>query len=85
MRQVLLWFDVSRNPAAFRRDRFPIFIADVAGGAFYGLPAIDRFGLKVARHYGAPELPNPDGVNWDRDRRRRAAGAGVPATPTLPG
>jgi sarcosine oxidase len=65
MRQVLLWFDVSANPQAFGRRKFPIFIADVPGGPFYGLPAIDRFGLKIARHYGAPHLPSPDGVNWD--------------------
>lgn len=65
MRQTLLWFDVGSRAAEFRRDRFPIFIADVPGGPFYGLPAIDPFGLKVARHYGAPELPSPDGINWD--------------------
>jgi sarcosine oxidase len=65
MRQVMLWFDVTANPALFRRDRFPVFIADVPGGPFYGVSAIDRSGLKVARHYGAPELPNPDGVSWD--------------------
>jgi sarcosine oxidase len=65
MRQTLLWFDVASRAAEFRRDNFPIFIADVAGGPFYGLPAIDRSGLKVARHYNAPELPNPDGVNWE--------------------
>jgi sarcosine oxidase len=64
MRQVLLWFDVSANPRQFLRTKFPIFIADVPGGPFYGLPAIDHFGLKIARHYGAPELPNPDGVDW---------------------
>jgi sarcosine oxidase len=64
MRQVLTWFNVGTR-ADFRRDNFPIFIADVPGGPFYGLPAIDRFGLKVARHYHAPELPNPDGVNWN--------------------
>ncbi len=64
MRQVLLWFDVGESAAAFRRDRFPIFIADVPGGPFYGLPAIDRYGLKMARHYGAPELPDPSGVDW---------------------
>lgn len=64
MRQTLLWFDVGGRAADFRRDLFPIFIADVPGVAFYGLPAIDSFGVKVARHYGAPELPNPDGVNW---------------------
>jgi sarcosine oxidase len=65
MRQVLTWFDVGSRADEFRRDRFPVFLADVPGGPFYGLPAIDRFGLKVARHYHAPELPDPDGVNWD--------------------
>lgn len=64
MRQTLLWFDVGTRAAEFRRGRFPIFIADVPGGAFYGLPAIDRHGLKVACHYGAPESGGPDGVNW---------------------
>jgi sarcosine oxidase len=63
MRQVLTWFDTAGKPE-FRRDAFPVFIAEVPGGPFYGLPAIDRIGLKVARHYNAPELPTPDGVNW---------------------
>ncbi len=65
MRQTLLWFDIAHRETEFHRGAFPIFIADVEGGAFYGLPAIDGFGLKVAGHYGAPELPNPDGVNWE--------------------
>jgi sarcosine oxidase len=65
MRQVLTWFDAGSRADAYRRDHFPIFIADVPNGSFYGLPAIDRFGLKVACHYNAPELPNPDGVNWN--------------------
>jgi sarcosine oxidase len=65
MRQVLLWFDVGELRPLFRRDAFPIFLADVPEGPFYGLPAIDRYGLKVARHYGAPELPNPDGMTWE--------------------
>jgi sarcosine oxidase len=63
MRQTLLWFDAPLE--RFRRDRFPIFIADTPRGAFYGLPAIDRRGVKIARHYGAPELPSPDGVDWN--------------------
>lgn len=63
MRQTLLWF--AGTGEVFRRDQFPIFIADVPTGPFYGLPAIDRFGLKIARHYGQPHLPNPDGVTWD--------------------
>jgi sarcosine oxidase len=65
MRQVMLWIDVSANPYMFRRDRFPIFIAETPLGAFYGLPAIDEYGLKIARHYGAKELFAPDQVSWD--------------------
>lgn len=61
MRQTILWFGTT-DESAFRRDRFPIFLAEVPGGPFYGLPAIDTRGLKVARHYGAPELNSPDDV-----------------------
>ena len=65
MRQTLHWFGGGNFEGSLRRDNFPVFIADTPGGSFYGLPAIDRFGLKVACHYNAPELPSPDGVNWD--------------------
>ena len=68
MRQTILWFGTD-DAAAFRRDRFPIFLAEVPGGPFYGLPAIDGRGLKVARHYGAPELDGPEHV----ERAVRAA------------
>lgn len=61
MRQTMLWFGTS-DDVGFRRDRFPIFLADVPGGPFYGLPALDGRGLKVARHYGAPELNSPEEV-----------------------
>lgn len=63
MRQTLLWFGVGAS--AFRRDTFPIFIADTPDGEFYGLPMIDARGVKLARHYSAPELPGPEGVNWE--------------------
>lgn len=63
MRQVQLWFRPTMM-SAFRRDVFPVFLADVPGGPFYGLPAIDPRGLKAARHYHAPELPDPDAVEW---------------------
>ncbi len=62
MRQVQTWFRT--DPAAVRRDRFPIFLADVPAGPFYGLPALDADGVKVARHYNAPELHDPSGVDW---------------------
>jgi sarcosine oxidase len=61
MRQTILWFG-TKDEVAFRRDRFPIFLAEVPDGPFYGLPAIDGRGLKVARHYGAPELDSPDEI-----------------------
>lgn len=63
MRQTLLWFP-PKHPERFRRDRFPIFIAETDAGAFYGLPMIDPRGVKVARHYGAPELSGPESVDW---------------------
>ncbi len=65
MRQVQLWFAPDPPSPLFARDRFPTFLLDTPGGAFYGLPATDGRGLKCARHYGAPELPSPDAVSWD--------------------
>jgi sarcosine oxidase len=61
MRQVALWWG-PRDEARFRPDVFPVFIADLPSGAFYGVPAVDEFGIKVARHYGAPELREPSAV-----------------------
>ena len=68
MRQVVLWFE-PLHPAAFRRDVFPIYIADAAHGHFYGLPMLDGYGVKVAQHYGAAELDGPEQL----DRNTSAA------------
>lgn len=62
MRQTLLWF-ATADDRQFQRDRFPIYIAQVPEGQFYGLPAIDGSGHKVARHYGAPELLSPTAID----------------------
>jgi sarcosine oxidase len=62
MRQVPMWF-APRDVRLFRRDVFPAFIAETPEGHFYGVPAVDGDGVKVARHYGAPELPGPDGID----------------------
>jgi sarcosine oxidase len=62
MRQVPMWF-AAHEPRLFRRDAFPVFIAQTLGGHFYGIPAIDGNGVKVAQHYGAPELPGPEGID----------------------
>lgn len=64
MRQVLLWFAVTGHEHLFRRDRFPIFIAETSQGHFYGLPAIDPWGVKCAAHYQAPHLRDPEEVDW---------------------
>ncbi len=62
MRQVMWWIQ-PREAADFRRDRFPIFLADTPAGTFYGHPMIDPRGVKLARHYGAEELAGPAEVN----------------------
>jgi sarcosine oxidase len=62
MRQVPQWF-APRDARLFRRDVFPVFIAELPEGHFYGLPALDAHGVKVARHYGAPELSGPEEVD----------------------
>jgi sarcosine oxidase len=62
MRQTPLWL-APPDLRPFARDRFPIFLADTPAGTFYGLPAIDPRGLKVAQHFGAPELAGPDAVD----------------------
>jgi sarcosine oxidase len=53
LRKVLLWFGTP-DPAALRRDVFPIYMAETAAGFYYGFPVIDGLGHKVARHDGGP-------------------------------
>ncbi len=61
MRQVAQWFGTS-DDALFRRDVFPLYIADTPQGHFYGFPVLNANGAKVARHYGAPELTAPSEI-----------------------
>lgn len=58
MRQVVQWFG-ARDDRLFRRDVFPLYIADTPQGHFYGFPVLNANGAKVAQHYGAPELNSP--------------------------
>ncbi len=51
LRKVLLWFGTSQ-PAALRRDVFPIYMAETPSGFYYGFPVIDNRGHKAARHDG---------------------------------
>jgi sarcosine oxidase len=61
MRQVPLWFG-TRDDRLFRRDVFPLYMADTPVGLCYGFPVLDANGAKVARHYGAPELDDPTAI-----------------------
>jgi sarcosine oxidase len=61
MRQVVQWFG-TRDDARFRRDVFPLYVADTPDGPFYGFPVLNANGAKVARHYGAPELLHPSEI-----------------------
>jgi sarcosine oxidase len=62
MRQVQLWFQPP-SEKSYSSPTFPIFIVDTPSGAFYGLPADAGPGLKLAQHYGAPELKSPAEIN----------------------
>jgi sarcosine oxidase len=62
MRQVPMWFDPP-DPRPFGPGRLPVYLADTPAGTFYGLPAVDDRGHKVAQHYGAPELAGPEAVD----------------------
>ena len=58
-RNVVFWLRPTRDPALFESNHFPIFIWDTPAGHFYGLPHVQRPGVKVARHhtgvYGDPD------------------------------
>ncbi len=64
MRQVPQWFG-TRDDRLFRRDVFPLYIAEVPAGAFYGFPLLGPDGVKVAQHYGAPELAGPEEIRYE--------------------
>jgi sarcosine oxidase len=65
MRQVQLWFQPISGLEQYESPNFPIFMFDTPEGEFYGLPNIENYGVKCARHYGAPELSSPEAVDWN--------------------
>jgi sarcosine oxidase len=62
MRQVVFWVEPPYGKP-FGPDVFPIFIADAPEGYFYGIPALDDNGVKVAQHYGARQVSAPAHIN----------------------
>ena len=60
-RKTLWWMEV-RDPARFRPERFPVFIADRPGLELYGFPIFGQPGLKYANHAGG-ETTTPETVD----------------------
>ncbi len=64
MRQLQLWFTPpSVNALQYAAPHLPIFIIDTPDGHFYGIPSQAGSGVKIAQHYGAPELLSPEEIN----------------------
>lgn len=63
-RKVLLWV-ATEDDRRFRRDVFPIYMAETADGFYYGFPVIDGFGHKLGRHDGGDVVADPAKVNRD--------------------
>lgn len=64
MRQQQLWFTPPEAQAShYAAPQLPIFIIDTSEGHFYAIPCQAGPGVKIAQHYGAPELSSPDGIN----------------------
>lgn len=55
-----VWF--LTPPGHTREDGLPCFAFDLAAGFFYGFPATDRRGVKVAAYDPALALEDPDGL-----------------------
>ncbi len=61
-RQVLYWFEIAQDPAAFAPGNFPVFVWELQGArqAIYGFPAVDgpSGGVKIAtEQYETPTTP----------------------------
>jgi len=65
-RKPLYWFET--RDSNYRADHgAPGFIYETPLGNFYGFPAIDNFGLKVAEHFGGAVVTDPLTVNRAED------------------
>ncbi len=74
-RKPTYWYRI--DEPRFQADQgCPAFLFETADGVFYGLPAVDEFGLKAAEHSGGATVIDPLAVDRsldiaDRDRVER--------------
>jgi monomeric sarcosine oxidase len=61
-RKTLAWLQVEQ-PENFSPGKFPIFLADLPQGLFYGFPIHGHPGIKIANHNSLGEPADPDCVD----------------------
>jgi sarcosine oxidase len=66
-RQVLGWFQPER-PDRFAPERFPVFVADVEEGHFYGFPTYEVPGFKLGKFNHRGETGDPAELAREPDR-----------------
>ncbi|MBA62222.1 MAG: N-methyl-L-tryptophan oxidase [Planctomycetaceae bacterium] len=70
LRKPLHWFRADESLYS-RKSGCPSFLFETESGHYYGFPASDWRGLKVARHTGGDVVDNPLTVNRELDREER--------------
>lgn len=64
MRQLQLWFTPPEKVVhQFSKRLLPIFMVDTSSSHFYGIPTEAGDGVKIAQHYGQPELNSPQEIH----------------------
>jgi sarcosine oxidase len=66
VRKHLHWFPTS-DPRMYVEGGCPVFFYEVLGGYFYGFPAMDSLGVKVAEHSGGQLVRDPGTVDRSPD------------------
>lgn len=85
LRKTLFWFRPDAPGAAdFATGRLPCFAFDSPAGFFYGFPALDASGVKIAEHTGGVVVADPLALDRSLDADELARVAAV-ARARLPG
>lgn len=62
LRKVQLWYSAP-DMTRYRIGEMPCFYVDTNYGSFYGFPAQDELGIKIAEHTGGNPVDDPDNLN----------------------
>ena len=67
-RKALFWFD-DHEPKHHIQNNFPVFFVEDNGHNYYGFPAMDAKGIKVADHQGGDILASPTELDDSLDTK----------------